>query len=169
MRPQTVSLPTALQVRFSLTDPAVIGSSTPTQGYGVSPWYTWEPILELAPTMTAPDPAYLNTPPSSPTNLTFYVVGPSPTGAWVGQSDKITFWDGNAGRWVFYEPEENSVIHDDLWYDGYEWRTNGTDPQIQIQLTTAGAQTVYFLIQLFDTYGLGSPADPQCVVSWEAA
>jgi hypothetical protein len=41
----------------------------------------------------------LNTPPGSPAKGDRYIVGPSPTGAWVGYAARITYYDGAA--WVF--------------------------------------------------------------------
>jgi hypothetical protein len=42
----------------------------------------------------------LNTPPGSPTNGQCWVIGPSPTGAWAGQANKLAQRIG--GAWVFY-------------------------------------------------------------------
>ena len=50
-----------------------------------------------------------------------YIVGPSPTGAWVGQTGKIAVWQGSA--WVFYTAQEGWTAYDqnlnlDYYYNG---------------------------------------------------
>lgn len=51
-----------------------------------------------------------NTPPASPANGVAYIVGPSPTGAWSGQTAKIAVWEISA--WVFYTPVKGWVAFD---------------------------------------------------------
>ncbi len=46
--------------------------------------------------------ATVNTPPGSPTEGVAYIVGPSPTGAWVGQAGNLAIYEGAA--WIFYTP-----------------------------------------------------------------
>ena len=46
----------------------------------------------------------LSAPPSSPAEGVRYIVGPSPTGAWTGQTDKIAAWQD--GAWAFYAPHQ---------------------------------------------------------------
>lgn len=43
-----------------------------------------------------------NAPPGSPANGVAYIVGPSPTGAWAGQTGRIAVYEINA--WAFYVP-----------------------------------------------------------------
>lgn len=45
----------------------------------------------------------LATPPASPVEGDRYIVGPAPTGAWLGQAGAVTQYDGNA--WLFYPPK----------------------------------------------------------------
>lgn len=44
----------------------------------------------------------LSTPPGSPATGDTYIVGASPTGAWAGNTNKVTVWSGSA--WVFATP-----------------------------------------------------------------
>src|SRR5688572_6703794 len=46
----------------------------------------------------------LAAPPGSPTEGTRYIVGPSATGAWAGQTGTIAAWQD--GAWAFYTPHE---------------------------------------------------------------
>lgn len=59
--------------------------------------------MNLALLMTLAQPAVkgvlTNTPPGSPATGDAYVVGTSPTGAWVGFNNQVTIWDGTA--WQF--------------------------------------------------------------------
>jgi hypothetical protein len=43
-------------------------------------------------------------PPGAPAEGARYIVGPSPTGAWAGQADRIAAWQD--GAWAFYAPRE---------------------------------------------------------------
>lgn len=66
----------------------------------------------------------LNTPPGSPTTGDRYIVGTSPTGAWVGKSNQIAQWNGTA--WVYTIPAEGfAAFVDDLdtayVYNGSAW------------------------------------------------
>ena len=64
----------------------------------------------------------LNTPPGGPTTGDRYIVGPAPTGAWVGNANNIAEWDGAA--WIY-----TVVITDNTVYvtaDGQTKRFNGT-------------------------------------------
>jgi hypothetical protein len=51
-----------------------------------------------------------NTPPVSPATGVAYIVGPSPTGDWAGQTGKVAVWEGAA--WTFYSPLEGWVAYD---------------------------------------------------------
>jgi hypothetical protein len=46
----------------------------------------------------------LAAPPGAPAEGDRYIVGPSPTGAWAGQADRIAAWQD--GAWAFYSPRE---------------------------------------------------------------
>ena len=46
----------------------------------------------------------LSAPPGSPAEGARYIVGPSPTGAWAGQTDRIAAWQD--GAWAFHAPHE---------------------------------------------------------------
>lgn len=51
----------------------------------------------------------LATPPGSPADGDTYIVGPSPTGAWAGQADKVAVWSGT--EWVFGTPRVGWVAY----------------------------------------------------------
>lgn len=66
-----------------------------------------------------------DTPPGSPTDGDTYIVGASPTGAWVGQAGHIAA--ALDGSWTFYLPFKGMVAWDNansqfiLCYDGSNW------------------------------------------------
>ncbi len=65
-----------------------------------------------------------NTPPGSPSIGDRYIVGPSPTGAWAGNSNYIAQWTGTT--WVLFAPSAGQVVFsvaDNAWYDytGSKW------------------------------------------------
>ncbi|MEQ1671899.1 MAG: DUF2793 domain-containing protein, partial [Hyphomicrobium sp.] len=66
----------------------------------------------------------LATPPVSPVDGARYIVASSPTGAWVGQTNKIAAYQD--GAWMFYTPKEGWLawIADEntvLVYEGAGW------------------------------------------------
>jgi hypothetical protein len=70
----------------------------------------------------------LATPPATPSEGDRYFVAASPTGAWVGQIDKIAMW--LAGQWVFASPREGWRMwvnaEDALFvFDGTAWVATG--------------------------------------------
>lgn len=77
----------------------------------------------------------LNTPPGSPSDGNTYIVGPTPTGLWAGQSNKIAFWSADASEWVFVTPREGwkfEPVDEDITYRysgsaWVEWSAGGGD------------------------------------------
>lgn len=68
----------------------------------------------------------LATPPGSPADGDRYIVAASPTGAWVGHTDKIARWSSSAVVWEFYAPKEGWTVgvddeDMDYRYDGSLW------------------------------------------------
>lgn len=72
----------------------------------------------------------LNTPPGSPAADDRYIVGPSPTGAWVGHTDHIAVFtkkeDPDSRAWVYFTPKEGWRawnVNTQTWYqyDGADW------------------------------------------------
>lgn len=53
-----------------------------------------------------------NTPPGSPAAGDAYLVGGSPTGAWVGYGGDIAIYDGVSLGWVFFTPRTGMRFHD---------------------------------------------------------
>jgi hypothetical protein len=47
----------------------------------------------------------VSTPPGSPTNGDAYLVGPSPSGAWVGHTNDVAIWVSADSAWTFYAPK----------------------------------------------------------------
>lgn len=68
----------------------------------------------------------LNTPPGSPADGARYIVGGTPTGAWVGNEDAVAVWVAADAAWTFLTPVEGwraYVIDEDADYifDGAAW------------------------------------------------
>ena len=66
-----------------------------------------------------------NAPPGSPADGVAYIVGPSPTGAWSGQAEKIAYYQAGTG-WLFITPINGFrayVVDEgiDYRYDGADW------------------------------------------------
>jgi uncharacterized protein DUF2793 len=92
----------------------------------------------------------LSAPPASPAEGARYIVGPSATGAWAGQTDRIAAWQD--GAWAFYVPGEGWlawVADEDTLYirNGSVWTfaagslsnvAEDTTPQLGGDLDTNG-------------------------------
>ena len=70
----------------------------------------------------------LNTPPGSPAEGACWIVGPSPTGAWAGQANRLAQRIG--GAWRFYVPASGWRVWDlatqqDWAWTGAAWVTTG--------------------------------------------
>lgn len=66
----------------------------------------------------------LNTPPGSPATGARYLIGDTPTGAWVGKANNIAEWNGSA--WVYTEPAVGMFVSvddvtDGIYYYGGSW------------------------------------------------
>jgi len=66
----------------------------------------------------------LTSPPGSPADGDVYLIATSATGAWSGQDDDITWYDGSS--WIFFTPVEGMrmYVNDEnvfLVYDGATW------------------------------------------------
>jgi hypothetical protein len=66
--------------------------------------------------------AIADTPPVAPTLNQLYIVGPTPTGDWVGQNNNLARWDGAA--WVFEAPRDKAAHLVEAELATYSW--NGT-------------------------------------------
>lgn len=71
----------------------------------------------------------LTSPPGSPTDGDRYIVASGATGAWAGQTGKITRWSSVASAWEFYAPMEGWVVHVDdedidYKYSGTAWSSD---------------------------------------------
>jgi hypothetical protein len=66
--------------------------------------------------------AIADTPPVAPTLDQVYIVGPTPTGVWVGQSNNLARWDGAA--WAFDAPRDKEAHLVEAELATYSW--NGT-------------------------------------------
>lgn len=82
-----------------------------------------------------------NTPPGSPADGVAYIVGGSPTGAWVGHSLDVAIFEGSS--WQFYDPYEGAHLYDKLQnntiiFNGSIW-TSSTSGYISVssQFTAA--------------------------------
>ncbi|MDX1950187.1 MAG: DUF2793 domain-containing protein [Rickettsiales bacterium] len=66
------------------------------------------------------------TPPSSPEDGDLYIIPPSATGAWAGQTNKIAYFNENWG-WRFHTPKEGFIINVNdenklYFFDGTTWQ-----------------------------------------------
>lgn len=54
-------------------------------------------------------------PPVSPSNKDQYIIGASPTGAWVGHAQEIAMWDAEGSTWEYDTPQEGeySWVYDE--------------------------------------------------------
>lgn len=64
-----------------------------------------------------------NTPPGSPADGQCWIVGPSPTGAWAGQANRLAQRIG--GAWVFYAPCVGLVVFDSATLAQWGWNGSG--------------------------------------------
>lgn len=64
-----------------------------------------------------------NTPPSSPSAGDKYVIGSTPTGAWVGYARQIAIWDTSISPsdWFIFAPENGQPIYNIADSTGYRW------------------------------------------------
>jgi hypothetical protein len=146
------------RVQYSFTDPTFVDLDN------LSGWFSFVPVWEWVADLAAGSPVFGNTPPSSPSGGLVYAIGTAPTGAWAGKAGMVAQWDTASNTWAFFPPQVNSAILDDCWYDGREWHTNGTDPNLSLALQVPKATTVYLLIELYDT--MFSTGAEECTVSW---
>jgi len=68
----------------------------------------------------------INDPPVSPADGVVYIVGDTPTGAWVDHENDVARWSGKEEAWEFYTPKAGWLVHDadtsrPLWFDGSDW------------------------------------------------
>ena len=82
------------------------------------------------------------TPPVTPNLHDRYIIAPSATGAWVGQDNNITFWNGAA--WEFVSPETGLIatltVPQSVWqYDNPTWSTvvPSTLAELNVAITDA--------------------------------
>lgn len=77
-----------------------------------------------------------NTPPGSPADGVAYIVGGTPTGAWVGHSLAVAIYETAA--WAFYTPYEGAEVYDkalDVYYkfNGATWETPALNAWVTIE------------------------------------
>jgi uncharacterized protein DUF2793 len=85
-----------------------------------------------------------NTPPGSPVAGLYYIVGTSPTGAWVGQDTDIATYI--AGAWAFISAYDGAVVRNrnddrDWEFDGSSWAVKGRRVVEQVLKRVAMLQT----------------------------
>jgi hypothetical protein len=98
----------------------------------------------------------LNTPPGSPSPEVYWIIGPSPTGAWSGNAGKIaTKYDGDAS-WTIITPKNGDEAYDIATLSNFIW--NGT-----LWVSGAGA---WNSIQISFTSGTGSVTAPTGTTAW---
>lgn len=96
-------------------------------------------------------------PPVSPSIGDFYIVLDSPTGAWSGQANSLTVYNGTG--WNFYLPNESVLIRDsntgrDLGYTGTEWISKGGEDKLNYTLAADVAlNSIDSKLQVIDPSG----------------
>lgn len=117
---------------WNILAPGTVGHVLTSQGAGADPIYAgvpgggggggpatiWRPVIEVN----------RNTPPVSPSTGDIYAIGPSPTGAWVGNAGSVAEWGGSS--WTYTVPAIGSRVHsaaDTLIYrwSGSAWSVSG--------------------------------------------
>lgn len=150
---------TGMVVDMSTTDPQVVNPAQTAY---------FEPFNELS-SGHFQGTGIFNTPPTSPSTMQSFVIGSSPTGAFVGHANQIALWDVYAGGWNFFVPTIGSYLSNqasggvNYWFDGTQWWPcdgSGAQAMLTYTIQATSGQTVYFCIQPFSTE-TGSPLNIQ--------
>lgn len=102
--------------------------------------------------------AILNTPPGSPTEGQRWLVGTSPTGAWVGSNNKLATW--RSGAWVYTSPHNGAKIYDlntgaEYGYESSAWALT-TEAPVDAQVVYSYDFAVSGHATTIDVTSLGS-------------
>ena len=81
--------------------------------------------------------ATLATPPGAPADGDRWIVGPAPTGAWVGRAGNIAAWQD--GAWAFYPSREGWIAWNEAVPQALVWRagTSAWVPLVSTEFTDA--------------------------------
>ena len=104
--------------------------------------------------------AALASPPGAPADGDRWIVGPAPTGAWVGRAGNIAAWQD--GAWAFYPPREGWVAWNEAVPQALVWRV-GTSTWVPL-VSTEFTDAAFALVDdvdptkraLFDLSGLST-------------
>jgi hypothetical protein len=77
----------------------------------------------------------LNDPPTTPTPDEFFIIGPIPTGAWVGHANNVTWWNGTAWQFQIAQVKESHLVEDQQ--ATYTW--NGASAWVKVAVATTAA------------------------------
>jgi hypothetical protein len=150
-----------MEVGYSLSDPSVVNPDGTL---------TWEPYLEVNTNAVSGVTfhGFASSPPAAPHSYDSWIVGANPSGAWVGHINHVAIWDSYVSAWQFSIPVAGSVIPTNAayWFDGTNWHSNGTDPQLSFVITTTGPQIVYLCLEPFDKV---QAITGSATISWAAA
>jgi microcystin-dependent protein len=95
-----------------------------------------------------------NTPPATPVVDEFYIVGLAPTGAWVGHSNAVAWWNGTAWQFEMPTASESHLVEDQ---DGiFHW--NGTT-WVKVASAAAGSTAASGVGEIIPWLADAVPAD----------
>jgi len=77
----------------------------------------------------------LNDPPTTPTPDEFFIIGPIPTGAWVGHANNVVWWNGTAWQFQIAQAKESHLVEDQQ--ATYTW--NGASAWVKVATATTAA------------------------------
>lgn len=93
----------------------------------------------------------LDTPPGSPSDGFAWLVGSSPTGAWVGHADEIAY--RRAGAWEYLPPYDGAKVYDrannyELAYGGGAWTPPGEIVPVETEVVSLVGQSLVDILDL---------------------
>lgn len=79
----------------------------------------------------------INTPPGSPSDGVAYIVGGTPTGAWMGHTLDLAIYESASSAWKFFDGYEGARVYDkalDALYthNGATWATPAVTPEVYL-------------------------------------
>lgn len=91
----------------------------------------------------------LNAPPGSPAEGDRYIIGPSPTGAWASNANKVAYWDGSA--WIILTPREgwSAWVSDEdiqVFWDGSAWDVPAPSSGV-VATSPNGAKSEFIILE----------------------
>ena len=126
--------------------------------------------------MPTVDGYLINTPPASPVEGSFYIIGAAPSGDWAGHAGEMARWSSHVSDWDFYTPKngwmaQSKNARESYRYTGGAWEIyyqegtwtpepsnlGGTGIDFPVASFTRSGRIVHFIIKITGT-GLTSTA-----------